>query len=163
MPEGLSFRVARQKQHDMLFLSWRNCPKQGVSEARFVLARDTTMRRWWAGVGEYRRHDVGISVAIILGDCHGIFQIPRNDRNKKSRTIPHPRKRGSPLYTRRPKKAYFFRLPVYGLVDNGCMAGRPTKDALVRRQFRLGLCPKMKNHPLCGWIFIVRRYKSSHF
>ena len=35
------------------------------------------------------------------------------------------------------------------------MAGRPIKSALVRRQYRVGLCPKMKNHPLCGWIFIL--------
>lgn len=34
------------------------------------------------------------------------------------------------------------------------MAGRPIKDALVRCQYRLGLCPKMKYHPLRGWIFI---------
>jgi hypothetical protein len=30
------------------------------------------------------------------------------------------------------------------------------KSALVRRQYRLGLCPKMKYHPLCGWIFIAK-------
>ena len=35
-----------------------------------------------------------------------------------------------------------------------CVAGRPIQNALVRRQKRLGLCPKMKNHPLGGWIFI---------
>ena len=28
-------------------------------------------------------------------------------------------------------------------------------SALVRSQQRIGLCPKMKNHPLCGWIFII--------
>ncbi len=27
--------------------------------------------------------------------------------------------------------------------------------ALVPRQYRLGLYPKMKNHPLGGWIFII--------
>jgi len=35
------------------------------------------------------------------------------------------------------------------------MAGRPILNALVRRQYQLGLCPKMKYHPLCGWIFIL--------
>ena len=37
------------------------------------------------------------------------------------------------------------------------MAGRPIKNALVRCQYRLGLCPKMKYHPLCGWIFILQK------
>ena len=34
-----------------------------------------------------------------------------------------------------------------------CMAGKPTISALVRRQYRLGLCPKMKYHPLGRWMF----------
>lgn len=34
------------------------------------------------------------------------------------------------------------------------MTGRSINSALVRGQQRIGLCPKMKNHPLCGWIFI---------
>nr|DAQ55799.1 MAG TPA: hypothetical protein [Bacteriophage sp.] len=25
------------------------------------------------------------------------------------------------------------------------------------RLIEVGLCPKMKNHPLCGWIFILIR------
>ena len=43
------------------------------------------------------------------------------------------------------------------VISNSCMAGRPIKDALVRCQYRLGLCPKMKYHPLRGWIFIIKR------
>ena len=35
------------------------------------------------------------------------------------------------------------------------MTGRSINSALVRGQQRIGLCPKMKNHPLCGWIFIL--------
>jgi len=34
------------------------------------------------------------------------------------------------------------------------MTGRSILGALVRSQWRLGLCPKMKYHPLCGWIII---------
>lgn len=47
------------------------------------------------------------------------------------------------------------------VISNSCMAGRPIKDALVRCQYRLGLCPKMKYHPLRGWIFILMRRGSS--
>jgi len=35
------------------------------------------------------------------------------------------------------------------------MTGRSILGALVRSQWRLGLCPKMKYHPLCGWIIIL--------
>ena len=35
-----------------------------------------------------------------------------------------------------------------------CMAGRPISSTLVCSRYRVGLCPKMKYHPLCGWIFI---------
>ena len=41
------------------------------------------------------------------------------------------------------------------------VAGRPIKSALVRRQYRIGLCPKMKYPPLCGGIifgyFLLRK------
>ena len=40
------------------------------------------------------------------------------------------------------------------VISNSCMAGRPIKDALVRCQYRLGLCPKMKYPPFYGGIFI---------
>ncbi len=29
----------------------------------------------------------------------------------------------------------------------------------MRSEFWVGLCPKMKNHPLCGWMFIIDRTK----
>ena len=31
------------------------------------------------------------------------------------------------------------------------------------RLIEIGLCPKMKNHPLCGWIFIIFDYKGVPF
>ena len=40
------------------------------------------------------------------------------------------------------------------VTGNRCVAGRPIKSALVRSQYRIGLCPKMKYPPLCGGIFI---------
>ena len=44
---------------------------------------------------------------------------------------------------------------IYGWQVIPRMAGRPIICALVRRLHRIGLCPKKKNHPLCGWIFIL--------
>ena len=41
------------------------------------------------------------------------------------------------------------------------MTGRSINSALVRSQQRIGLCPKMKNHPLCGWIFITLKKEKS--
>ena len=41
------------------------------------------------------------------------------------------------------------------VADDSCVAGRPIKSALVRSQYRIGLCPKMKYPPLCGGIIIV--------
>jgi len=35
------------------------------------------------------------------------------------------------------------------------------KNAFMRSQCRVGLCPKMKNHPLCGWIIISQKVPSS--
>ncbi|MEE0839572.1 MAG: hypothetical protein U0L72_03360 [Acutalibacteraceae bacterium] len=43
---------------------------------------------------------------------------------------------------------------------NRCVAGRPIKSALVRSQYRIGLCPKMKYPPLCGGIFIQAHLKA---
>lgn len=40
------------------------------------------------------------------------------------------------------------------MVSNSCVAGRPIKSALVRCQYRIGLCPKMKYPPFYGGIFI---------
>ena len=43
------------------------------------------------------------------------------------------------------------------VASNNSHAGRhimPTCGRLIE----IGLCPKMKNHPLCGWIFIVLDY-----
>ena len=40
------------------------------------------------------------------------------------------------------------------VAGNRCVAGRPIKSALVRSQYRIGLCPKMKYPPLCGGIII---------
>ena len=62
-----------------------------------------------------------------------------------------PAKRGNLPLTRGAAK-YLTRLRVG---DNLCTAGRPIKSALVRSQYRIGLCPKMKYPPLCGGIIII--------
>ena len=40
------------------------------------------------------------------------------------------------------------------VAGNRCVAGRPIKSALVRSQYRIGLCPKMKYPPLCGGLLL---------
>ena len=42
--------------------------------------------------------------------------------------------------------------PVYGWLVTLCMAGRWVQNALVRSQYHLGLCPKLKYPPLYGGI-----------
>ena len=48
--------------------------------------------------------------------------------------------------------------PVYGWLVTLCMAGRPIQNALVRSQYHLGLCPKLKYPPLYGGIFVALRF-----
>ena len=40
------------------------------------------------------------------------------------------------------------------VASNNCMTGRSIERHTCVQPVMLGLCPKRKNHPLCGWIFI---------
>ncbi len=89
-----------------------------------------------------------------------IIKVKIEFKSKSIKTIPQPHcVRQLPLH----KGAYFcstkivkgFRIITHlWVVSNTCMAGRPIKNALVRRQYWVGLCPKMKYPPLYGGIFI---------
>ena len=41
------------------------------------------------------------------------------------------------------------------VASNNCMTGRSIERHTCVQPVMLGLCPKRKNHPLCGWIFIA--------
>lgn len=49
--------------------------------------------------------------------------------------------------------------PVLRIANDSCMAGRPIKNALVRRQYWIGLCPKMKDHPLCNGFWNIKNIR----
>lgn len=46
------------------------------------------------------------------------------------------------------------------VASNNCMTGRSIERHTCVQPVMLGLCPKRKNHPLCGWIFIVHHKTS---
>ena len=45
--------------------------------------------------------------------------------------------------------------PVYGWLVTLCMAGRPIQNALVRSQYHLGLCPKLKSPRYTGGFLLL--------